>query len=91
MALRTKILARVFKVIGNERRMGIIKLLSQKESSVIDISSKINLSFKSVSKHLQRLEHEGVVEKEQRGKFMFYRLSKEFKNAGVLKQIINSK
>lgn len=68
-----------------------MKLLSKGPISVLDISDKLELSFKSVSKHLQKLEREGIVGKKRDGKFVYYKLTDSFVLSGVCRQIIKSK
>ncbi len=91
MPYSTKRLSHVFKALANERRMMIIKLLTSKRMPVINLSTKLKLSFKSVSKHLQKMEREGLVSKKQEGKYMYYKLSDTFRKSGVCKQILESK
>lgn len=69
-------LERILKALANKRRLNILKYLKkEKEASVGDISDKINLSFKSTSKHLSILFSADIVEKEQKNLQVFYRLS----------------
>ena len=56
-------LVKVFKAIGNERRFLILKhLFSKKELTVGEISKLINLSFKSVSRHLAILYSASLID-----------------------------
>ena len=58
-----KELVKIFKAIGNERRFLILRyLFSRKELTVGEISKLINLSFKSVSRHLAILYSAGLVD-----------------------------
>lgn len=84
----TKKLSFIFKALGNERRMQIIKILAKKPISVIDLSDKLNLSFKSVSKHLQKLDREGIITKKHEGKYVNYKLTDSFSKSGVCNQIL---
>ncbi len=66
---------RVLKALANRRRLAIIKYLhSSKESGVGAIAENIKLSFKATSKHLGVLAAADIVEREQRGLTMNYRL-----------------
>jgi len=79
---------KVLKVLANRRRLAIIKYLKQnKEAPVAEIASEINLSFKATSKHLGILSGADVIEREQRGLWMFYHLSRDQKPA--VKHIIS--
>lgn len=91
MVYTTKRLSSVFKALGNERRMAILKLLAKKPLSVIEVSDKLDLSFKSVSKHLQKLDREGVLDKKQEGRHVFYRITDSFRKSGACRQILESK
>jgi len=79
-----KELVKIFKAMGNERRFLILKHLSRrKELTVGRISDLINLSFKSVSRHLAVLANADLVECRQANLNRFYSiksdLSSEFK------------
>ena len=68
-------LERTFKVLGNRRRLAILRLLlAKKRLMVADIADEIKLSFTSTSKHLRLLDHQGFVEPEAVGRYVFYRL-----------------
>jgi len=67
---------KILKALANQRRLAIIKYIkSEKEAAVGDIARKIKLSFKATSKHLAILYGADIVEKEQRGVQIFYKLS----------------
>lgn len=73
-----KNLARKFKALGNERRLNIIKLLlKHKRLTVRKISDKINLSFRSTSRHLKILEAAGFISWQQIGLNVYYFISPE--------------
>lgn len=68
-----KNLTRKFKALGNERRLKIIKeLLKHKKLTVGELSEKINLSFRSTSKHLKVLESTGFISWKQMGTNIYY-------------------
>ena len=72
-----KELVRIFKAIANERRFLILKYLCKnKEMSVSAISEFIDLSFRSVSKHLSVLAGAGLVEAKQVGLNRFYSINR---------------
>ena len=50
-------------------------LKMEKEAAVSDIADKINLSFKSTSRHLSLLTAVDILEKEQRSLKVFYKLT----------------
>ena len=91
MIYSTKRLARVFKALANERRMVVIKLLAKRPLSVLEISDRLHVAFNAASFHLLKLEREGVIEKERKGKFNYYKLTHSFRGSGIFRQIVHSK
>lgn len=70
-----KDLERLLKAVANKRRLAIIYYLkNNKEATVGNIATSIRLSFKATSRHLSILAVADIVEKDQRGLQMFYRL-----------------
>ncbi len=66
-------LIKIFKALGNERRFLILKhLFSKKELTVGQISELINLSFKSVSRHLSVLVNADLIKAKQVNINRFY-------------------
>lgn len=75
--MRVKELEKLFKSLGNRRRLQIVKLLLKNNSlTVSDIAGEIKLSIRSTSKHLLHLLNVDVLEKEQRSKNVYYKISK---------------
>lgn len=69
---------RVLKALANRRRLGIVTFLKRhRELSVSEIAEKIRLSFKSTSRHLAVLSAADLVEKDQRGVQVYYRLTRQ--------------
>jgi DNA-binding transcriptional ArsR family regulator len=74
--LNIKKLEKVFKAFANRRRLMIVRHLKIcDEASVTMIAEEIGLSLKATSRHLVLLAGADVLEKEQRGLVVFYRLS----------------
>lgn len=68
-------LAKIFKALGNERRLKILKILSRRRFlSVGQIADDLRLSVRSTSKHLLILETAGLVSRRQRRSKVFYSL-----------------
>lgn len=69
-------LAKKFKALSNERRLHVIKLLlKHKKLTVGEIADKINLSFRSTSRHLKILEATSFVNWQHVGLNMYYSIS----------------
>ncbi len=74
--MNNKNLVKIFKAMGNERRFLILKyLLRKKELTVGQISELIELSFKSVSRHLAVLLNANLVEVRQVNINRFYSIN----------------
>lgn len=81
MKVEVKKLNRLLKSLANERRIKILSILLQEgETTVGDLSQKINLSFKSTSKHLNLLEKVGLLDRRTGGSYAFYAIDKERRN-----------
>jgi DNA-binding transcriptional ArsR family regulator len=71
-----KYLEKILKALANKRRLAILRYLkNQKEASVGDIASEIDLSMKATSKHVIILSALDILEKDQRNLQVFYRIS----------------
>jgi len=86
----TKRLSQVFKALANSRRMIIIKLLSKKPFSVIEIARRLDMTVKVCSFHLLKMEREGILQKIREGKFNVYSPTDSFKKSGIFRQIVRS-
>jgi DNA-binding transcriptional ArsR family regulator len=63
------------KALGEENRLRILRLLSNKEFGVSEISLRLGLSPYNVSKHLRVLREAGLVESEKHGQERRYALT----------------
>lgn len=73
-----KQLERIFKALGNRRRLEIIRFLAKEEvATVSDIARHIRLSVKSTSKHLQLMIHVGILDRERAGPSVAYRIAQK--------------
>ncbi|MEK7062478.1 MAG: metalloregulator ArsR/SmtB family transcription factor [Patescibacteria group bacterium] len=71
-----KDLVKIFKALANKRRLAILKYLKNKKvASVGNIAEYLKLSFTSTSKHLNILYNADILEKEQIGLQIFYKIS----------------
>ena len=71
-----KELTKFFKALANERRLKILYLLTKKgKGTVSSISRNLDLSIRSISKHLLKLEDAGLVVRKQTSKWVYYSLN----------------
>ncbi len=66
--------ARLFSALGDETRIKIVKLLSESEQNVDDLTRLLDVSQPTISHHLRVLRENGLVESEKRGRSIYYSL-----------------
>jgi ArsR family transcriptional regulator len=71
-------LARVFKALGDPTRVRLLSLIAAHESGeacICDLTAPVGLSQPTVSHHMKQLADAGLVIREQRGKWAYYRIA----------------
>jgi ArsR family transcriptional regulator len=70
-------LERLFRVLADRTRVKIVNLLAQADAPVCvcELVPSLGLAQPTVSYHLKQLASAGLVERERRGTFAFYRLA----------------
>lgn len=77
MATDVRKIAKELKSLANERRLFIVRYLAAAHSAPVwRIAQRMNMSSKSISKHLILLEAARVLEREQIGLEVYYKLKK---------------
>lgn len=71
---------RVMKALSDPGRVKIIKMLSEKELCVCEITAALQLAQPTISKHLKILEDAGLVEFSKDGSWVNYRLATDTSN-----------
>jgi ArsR family transcriptional regulator, arsenate/arsenite/antimonite-responsive transcriptional repressor len=66
---------RLFGVIGESNRIKILLLVSKREMCVCELESALKLPQPTISRHLTLLEQSGLLERNKRGRFVFYKLN----------------
>gem|GEM_PF-4621382 len=71
-------LERLCKALANRRRLAAIRYLKEhRQATVGEVAAYLRLSISATSRHLSLLALVGVVENEQRGLLVYYRLASE--------------
>jgi ArsR family transcriptional regulator, arsenate/arsenite/antimonite-responsive transcriptional repressor len=73
-------LARAFKALGDPTRVRLLSLIAsspEREACICDLVDPVGLSQPTVSHHMKLLADAGLVVREQRGRWAFYRLVDE--------------
>ena len=71
--------ATLFKALADPARVKIVNLLARSEASVCacEFEPALDLSQPTVSHHLKKLTEAGLLEREQRGKWAYFSLSRD--------------
>ena len=70
-------LARMFKALGDPTRVRLLSLIAANpgaEACICDLTDPVGLSQPTVSHHMKQLTDAGLVTREQRGRWAFYRV-----------------
>ncbi len=65
------------RALGDPTRLKIVELLLDSQKSVGEISERLGLEIVLISHHLGVLHNAGIVNREKRGRFVFYRMKPE--------------
>lgn len=72
-----EVLARAFKALGDPTRVKLLSMIAaagEGEACVCDLTEPVGLSQPTVSHHLKQLVASGLVTREQRGRWAYYRV-----------------
>ncbi len=80
---------KIYTACANITRLMIIKMLKQYQyASVTSISTSVNMSVKSISKHLQIILSAGIIEYEKNGTTVYYKIKKPMNP--IVKNIVSN-
>jgi len=65
----------VFKALNDPTRREILEMLQQKDMTAGEIVEKFNISFPSISHHLDLLKQAKLVISEKEGQYVYYSLN----------------
>ncbi len=68
---------KIFEALSSTARRKILAYLAETELTAGEIASRFDMSKPAISKHLQILEHAGLVRGEKRGQFVHYSLIRD--------------
>ena len=77
-------LATLFKALGDPARVRLLSLIAASadgEACICDLTEPVGLSQPTVSHHMRLLAEAGLVSREQRGKWAYYRVVSPTLNA----------
>jgi len=65
----------VFKALNDPTRREILELLKEKELTAGEIAEQFNMSWPSISHHLDLLKQAKLVDAEKEGQYIYYSLN----------------
>lgn len=78
----------VLKLLGDQTRLSMMKLLSEHECCVCELVELFNISQSAISQHLRKLKDIGLVKEERRGQWVFYSINKNSDAYELLQTIL---
>ena len=76
MAINFKVLEKIIKGVANHWRLRTLFLLYEEPNiSLIDIASKLDGNFKTISEHTKKLYQSGLIEKRYKGQIVLHSIS----------------
>ena len=73
-------LARLFRALGDRHRIRLLSMIAAAdggEACICDLTGPLGLSQPTVSHHMKQLVEAGLITREQRGKWAYYRVVPE--------------
>jgi len=70
-----KRLGKVFKALGDPKRLSILMLLNHQEMCVCEVMAALDMTQPTASHHLSILEEAGLLRDRREGRWIFYSLS----------------
>jgi DNA-binding transcriptional ArsR family regulator len=85
-----KLQADICKIFANDKRLGIINLLKDKEMSNSELMKKTGLSKVSTSQHINVLKSKGVILVRREGVQLYYRIAnpKIIQACGLMREVL---
>src|SRR5699024_8428101 len=81
--------ADILKLLGNETRLTMLKILDDDDCCVCEFVEIFQASQPSISQHIRKLKDIGLVEEERRGEWIFYSINKDSEFYLLILQFIN--
>ena len=85
-----KLQADICKIFANDKRLGIINLLKDKEMSNSELMKKTGLNKVTISQHMNVLKSKGVIVVRREGVQLFYRIAnpKIVQACGLMREVL---
>lgn len=81
--------ALVLKLLGNETRLTIMKILENHDCCVCEFVDIFEVSQPSISQHIRQLKDIQLVNEERRGQWTFYSINKDSEYYSFVLELLN--
>jgi len=81
--------AGILKLLGNETRITILKILEDHDCCVCEFVEMFEVSQPSISQHLRKLKDLDLVGEDKRGQWIFYSINKENEYYHFVSQLLH--
>jgi DNA-binding transcriptional ArsR family regulator len=72
-----ELIAERFGMLSDPTRIKLLDRLREGEASVLELTNLVGTSQQNISKHLNLLQHAGIVTRRKQGNFVYYRVADE--------------
>lgn len=79
----------IFKLLGNETRLTMLKILEDHDCCVCEFVEIFQASQPAISQHIRKLRDIGLVREERRGQWTFYSINENSEFYPFILQILN--
>ncbi|KKB73789.1 MULTISPECIES: ArsR/SmtB family transcription factor [Bacillus] len=80
--------AEVLKLLGDKTRLTMVAILKQRECCVCEFLEVFTMSQSSISQHLRKLKHAGLLNEEKRGQWVYYSLNTKSELFGLIDELL---
>ena len=67
--------SRLYSALADKNRLNILQLLTFREMCVCELTAALNITQPNMTYHVKKLESAGLVQREKRGKWVYYSLT----------------
>jgi DNA-binding transcriptional ArsR family regulator len=72
-----ELIADRFRALAEPTRIKLLDRLREGEATVLELTALVGTTQQNVSKHLNTLQHDGIVARRKQGNFSYYRIADE--------------
>jgi DNA-binding transcriptional ArsR family regulator len=72
-----ELIAERFRALAEPTRIKLLDRLREGEATVLELTALVGTTQQNVSKHLNLLQHAGIVARRKQGNFAYYRIADE--------------